>query len=182
MAVHLDGLRVRGTKVFHDVLLDPGKAYNLDHLVVAPSGVYNVDAKNWRGSLTVHQGRLWRHWYAGPKQGRQSEAMDKEIAKVGWMAGRASERLGHLVVPAIVLAGMESRGFQGVVVVRGVHVLSVDTVNSWIRNAPPVLDPGQVQALGELVRLTFPPAVVSRPSSGLGDAARTSGFLPPKAP
>lgn len=38
----LDGLRVQGARVFHDV---PAESFNLDHVVVSPHGVYVVETK-----------------------------------------------------------------------------------------------------------------------------------------
>jgi hypothetical protein len=46
----LDGLRADGIAVLHDRRL-PNSRSNIDHLVVCPSGVFVVDAKNYRGRV-----------------------------------------------------------------------------------------------------------------------------------
>jgi hypothetical protein len=40
----LEGLRSSGAEVFHDV---PGKNFNIDHVIVHPSGVYVIETKTW---------------------------------------------------------------------------------------------------------------------------------------
>ncbi|MDP9332009.1 MAG: NERD domain-containing protein [Actinomycetota bacterium] len=46
----LDELIARGAVVLHDRRI-PGTKANIDHIVVAPSGVWIVDAKNYRGEV-----------------------------------------------------------------------------------------------------------------------------------
>jgi hypothetical protein len=46
----LDRLRDDGLGVIHDRRI-PGSRANIDHVVVAPSGVFVVDAKNYRGRV-----------------------------------------------------------------------------------------------------------------------------------
>lgn len=60
VAEHLDTLP-SGFHVLHDRLLNPGKSKaNLDHIVISPGGIYLIDAKNWAGTITVHDGDLWQ--------------------------------------------------------------------------------------------------------------------------
>jgi hypothetical protein len=40
----LEGLRVTGARIFHDV---PAEGFNLDHVVIAPQGIYVVETKTW---------------------------------------------------------------------------------------------------------------------------------------
>ena len=46
----LDPLREEGLAVLHDRRI-PGSRANIDHLVVAPSGVFVIDAKNYKGRV-----------------------------------------------------------------------------------------------------------------------------------
>lgn len=50
----LDRLRESGAQVFHDI---PGEGFNLDHVVIHPSGVYVIETKTWskpeRGTPTL---------------------------------------------------------------------------------------------------------------------------------
>jgi len=51
----LDGLASFGWRALHDRRV-PGKRSNIDHLVVGPGGVFTVDAKRYKGRLTVSRG------------------------------------------------------------------------------------------------------------------------------
>ena len=46
----LRGLESQGWRVFHDLAASHG---NIDHVVVGPGGVFLLDSKRWRGSVTV---------------------------------------------------------------------------------------------------------------------------------
>ncbi|PCI21429.1 MAG: nuclease [Piscirickettsiaceae bacterium] len=41
---YLEGLREQGAKVFHDI---PGDGFNLDHVIIAPSGIYVIETKTY---------------------------------------------------------------------------------------------------------------------------------------
>lgn len=167
----LDLLKRYGFITLHDVLLEPGKRWNLDHLVIGPAGIFFVDAKNWRGTITVRDGKVWRRWYAGSAQGTKTACMDDEVAKVRGMATHASARLGTKVTPVICLAGAKSRHFEGVQVVSGVVIVSVDQVAPWLRDAKKVLAPELIAMNAELGRRLFPPATVQE-----SEAAWKQGF------
>ncbi len=46
----LDGLRPHGILTLHDRRI-PGSSANIDHIVVAPSGIWVVDTKNYTGRI-----------------------------------------------------------------------------------------------------------------------------------
>jgi hypothetical protein len=159
----LDLLKKDGFTTLHDVLLEPGKNWNLDHLVFGPAGVFFVDAKNWRGTVTVRNGQVWRRWYAGPAQGVKNENMEREVNKVRGMASHASARLGAKFVPVICLAGAKSRHFEGVGKAGGVFIVSVDHVGPWLRESPRVLAPELVRMNVQIATKVFPPATPPEP-------------------
>ena len=43
-------LESQGWRIFHDLTASDG---NMDHVVVGPGGVFLLDSKRWRGSITV---------------------------------------------------------------------------------------------------------------------------------
>lgn len=161
--------------VLNDRLLDPAKAWNLDHLVIAPMGVLFVDAKNWRGDLAVWKGALWRHYNAGPKAGRKSEPMTSEVAKVSGMAAHASARLRYPVRPVICLAGSRAREFDQAAVVSGVVVIAADRIARWIRDSPPTVRPADLPVLAAAAERLFPPAGPARPLSEFERRLRETG-------
>ena len=162
----LDLLTKHGHTTLHDVLLEPGKLWNLDHLVVGPAGIFFVNAKNWRGTVTVRNEQVWRRWYAGPSQGTKNENMEREVAKVRGMASHASARLGTKITPVICLAGAKSRHFEGVEKASGVIIVSVDQVMPWLRDAPVVLPPELVTMNIQIATRLFPPATPPEPEKG----------------
>lgn len=160
----LERLRRHGFTTLNDVLLEPGKKWNLDHLVFGPPGIFFIDAKNWRGSITIKGSSVWRHWYAGPSSGRKSENMDREVTKIRGMATHASERLGAKVAPVLCLAGAKSRHFEGAPVVAGVTVVSMDHLYEWLSTAPVVLAPELVAMNASIAQRLFPPATPQAPA------------------
>lgn len=163
VARKLDRLRRHGFTTLNDVLLEPGKNWNLDHVVIGPAGVFFVDAKNWRGTITVRNGSVWRRWFAGPSEGAKTVNMDYEVDKVRGMATHATARLGAKVTPVIALAGAKSRHFDGVHPVRGVTLVSMDTLFEWLSTAPKVLAPELVAMNAQIAARVFPPATPQKP-------------------
>lgn len=160
----LDLLRRYGHTVLHDVLFEPGKPWNLDHLVIGPSGVFFIDAKNWRGHVWLGKdGELMRRWFAGRTQGSKTVSMNDEVRKVSAMAAHASVRFGSTITPVICLAGSQNRHFEGVAKSRGVLVVGVEHVLPWLRDATPVLTAGQVAAHTQVAAKVFRPAVPAAP-------------------
>lgn len=187
-ARQLERLRREGYTILHDVLLEPGKKWNLDHLAFGKAGVLFIDDKQWRGRITIYRGALWRHWYGGPSTGKQSEDMTREVTKVAGMAARASARLGVPVRPVICLTGEKSRQFEEIAVVGGVTVLSVDRIVPWLRDHPARLPADQAARWAQIATRLFPPAVPADPASpealekARWAAAMRSGGAPSLAP
>ena len=53
MGEELNRLMAEGCQVFHDFPLE--KKANIDHIVVAPSGVFAIETKTWRKVVPIHQ-------------------------------------------------------------------------------------------------------------------------------
>jgi len=67
---YLEGLREQGYRVFHDLV---GDDFNVDHVLVGPTGVYTVETKTW----------------SKPKSGKSELVLDQEGIKV---LGREPDR------------------------------------------------------------------------------------------
>jgi hypothetical protein len=79
----LDGLRPRGILTLHDRKI-PGSSANIDHIVVAPSGVWVVDAKNYTGRVE-RRGRFSgdvRLYVNGKNRTRLAAAMNRQVEVV----------------------------------------------------------------------------------------------------
>jgi hypothetical protein len=58
VGAHLDKLRSKGICVLHDRHI-PSTRANIDHIVVAPSGIWVVDTKNYSGAIEVRDIGGW---------------------------------------------------------------------------------------------------------------------------
>jgi hypothetical protein len=82
---YLEGLRVDGARVFHDV---PGEGFNVDHVVISERGIYVVETKTWRkrqpdSHVSVKEGRLYRNGtLVNPNPIEQVKAEARWIRKV----------------------------------------------------------------------------------------------------
>jgi hypothetical protein len=72
-----------GYTILHDVAV-PGSRANVDHLVIGPGGVFVVDSKRYRGSVSQSpDGMVWH--------GRH--ALAQTLATVWWEAGQVAQAL-----------------------------------------------------------------------------------------
>lgn len=79
-----------GCRVLHDLSI-PGSAANIDHVVVATTGIFVIDTKNYRCTLTAGDGTLWRGRYP----------IRKECSGVAWQASKIGELVGHPARPVL---------------------------------------------------------------------------------
>jgi nuclease-like protein len=118
--------------VLHDRLLMPGVTEsNLDHLIVGPTGVLLVDAKNWSGQVTEYGGTLFQHYWSQDGR-RMHRPRTQELARLEWMAGVVAGRLQHGVTQAICLAGRDGARFGPPRVVRGVWIVPLPYLTRWV--------------------------------------------------
>ena len=93
----LDTLSTRGITVLHDRSV-PGTRANVDHVVVAPSGVWVIDTKNLAGTV---ERREQRRWFTSDRRlyirGRDQT---KLIDNLAWQVNAVRKALGdHDSVP-----------------------------------------------------------------------------------
>jgi hypothetical protein len=109
LAAELD--KVVGLRMLHDRRV-PGTRGNIDHIVIAPAGVFVVDAKNNQGRIEIRdRGSFFRTDYRLTVAGRDCSAM---ADKMGWqvdaittaLAARAVDPLPH-VSPVLCFLSVE---------------------------------------------------------------------------
>lgn len=136
-------------RVLHDRLLRPGRSRtNIDHLVVGPSGVYLIDAKNWAGGVSVYDGTLWQH-NGGTRCRRDA------LEQVHRFAAEVERAVALPVTPILVLAGTASSRFTPQRV-GGVEVLPLRRLHKWLnaqRHGDFVRD---VDGLAKMLDLAYP--------------------------
>jgi hypothetical protein len=97
----LDPLRSEGIAVLHDRRI-PGSRANIDHLVVAPSGVFVIDAKNYRGRVERRdRGGLFSSDYRLFVGGRDKTRLVGGMAKQVETVRRVLESGAAVVTPVI---------------------------------------------------------------------------------
>jgi hypothetical protein len=90
----LDGLQRHCYVVLHDLAV-PGSSANIDHLVIGPTGVWVIDAKNYNGRLTWSKGTLWHGRYP----------LTKKLGVSAWEADSVATALGARVIPILCVLG-----------------------------------------------------------------------------
>jgi hypothetical protein len=104
----LDALSSGGdVSVLHDRRI-PGSRANIDHVVVAPTGVFTVDAKRYSGRLEV-RARGREIWIKGRNRSKLLEQGHRQAQVVSAVLARAG--LGHLpVTPVLCFADTQMPG------------------------------------------------------------------------
>lgn len=93
VGAELDGLTASGAVVLHDRRIPRSRA-NIDHIVVAPTGVWVIDAKRYKGVVTKREVGSWRRrddrLYVGTRDcTRLVAAMGTQVAAVSTALGDA---------------------------------------------------------------------------------------------
>jgi hypothetical protein len=141
----LDGLRRHGYVVLHDLAI-PGSSANVDHLVIGPTGVWVIDAKNYTGRLTWSKGTLWHGRYP----------QTKKLAAIAWEAHGVATALAVTVTPVMCVIGATMP--QPQMLVDGVRVISGGQ-RLWreIQKAPLVFSTHMISDLTREADLTLVP-------------------------
>jgi hypothetical protein len=148
----------RSTRVLHDRLSSSADSLaNLDHIVVSAAGIHLIDAKNWTGSITVQNDSLWQHWTTS--DGRRSAVKNGEVDKVRRMAAQMQTASGQSVQPVLCLAGDQAEAFGDPMVVRGVDVVPVNRLVTWLAQLPQASPAVDVATQAVQLSCVFPPAV-----------------------
>lgn len=132
--------------VFQDVRL-PGQQWNIDFVVVGPSGVWTIEVKSHRGVIGLNHGILTRNnQYFEKDVLRQTRG---EAAGLGQYL-REQMRRQVFVLPVVVFAYRVKIGF-GQRPVDGVYVIGRRWLGEVITNRPARLSQGQVEGIVAVV-------------------------------
>lgn len=148
--------------VLHDRALPDSKA-NVDHIVIAPSGVWIIDAKNWRGVLGYHaegHGRLRERLFVdGVDTTHKVEAVYDAVLPIAQILNGIDPPL-H---PAVVFVSPEYTFRMGLrLKTRGpIRHDGVLLGDAWgltkEMNKPGLLGTDTIQRVDELLATTLPP-------------------------
>lgn len=135
----LEELRANGYRVFHDVI---GDNFNIDHVLIGPSGIYIVETKTWRNNPSIksvdYDGKQLRlNGYAVPK----NPILQAQSAAL-WLKNILQQSTGErfFVTPIIALPSK----FIETEVTRklqkdGINLLNPKNIHFFLKNKKTVL-------------------------------------------
>lgn len=143
--------------VLHDRRI-PGSRANIDHMVVAPAGVYVIDAKRYRGSVEKRDIGTWRQaderLFVGRRdRTRLVHAMGPQVAAV--QSAVADDRVP--VIPVLAFVDGDWGLFDRPFVVDGVLVIWAKGLPRRLRRSGP-LGPRDVHELAHRLDAALPSA------------------------
>ena len=101
---YLESLRADGAQVFHDVVAG---GFNLDHVVIAPQGVFLIETKTWSkrrpdSKISTRDGRLFKDG-----QLLTPNPLDQAIASAAWLKQMLGESTGRTLTvwPVVLFPG-----------------------------------------------------------------------------
>ncbi len=145
---YLERLREGGYQVFHDVL---GDGFNLDHVLIGPTGIYTVETKTWRkrpDSRVVFDGESIMADGFAPDRNPVVQAR----AQVHWLKQFLTESTGKIfpVRPVIVIPGwfVEQRDGPAGRSTREIWVLEPKALPAFLKHEPQTVVPEDVKLAG----------------------------------
>ena len=125
--------------------------------MVISIGLFLVDAKNWSGNVTAWDGGLYQHLGHGTE--RKSQSRHAEVLKVHGMASYMAVETCLPTTPVICLAGPSERMFGEPLFIKGVWVVPVAMLVSWLESRPAVLDREAAARAVTRVMTSFPSTI-----------------------
>lgn len=108
---------------------------NIDHVVVGPTGLFVIDAKNWNGKITISKGTLRQNGYS------RKNTTDGAVRAAQAISSVLPSLDARLVVPVLCFVGdpPTSGNVDGVVICGSASLLDV------LQSRPPVLSSSQCE-------------------------------------
>jgi hypothetical protein len=142
----LDSLRSTGYKVVHDV---PGDGFNVDHVIVGPTGVFTIETKTW----SVPEKGIPKIVFDGQRVRTASFTPDRDPvaqakAQASWLKGllQESTAVRFPVHPVVLFPGWYVK--QGRGMAKEIWVLNPRALPSFLAQAPILLSAEQISMAG----------------------------------
>jgi hypothetical protein len=151
----LDGIRL-----LHDRRI-PGSRANIDHIVLAPGGVFVVDAKNYRGLIRVQdRGPFWREDLRLVVGGRDCSALADGLARqvdavLGALVAAGEDPLPR-ISPALCFVDGEWPLIRRPREFRGVQLVDERSIRSLVTTSDD-LAPDTIDRLARVLAKRLPP-------------------------
>jgi hypothetical protein len=129
--------------VFHDFAAG---GYHVDHVVVGPTGIFSVETKSWRGSVTVEDDDILVNGRLPDRAPlvqatREAAAVQAALRRAGWTTGD--------VKPVVCFAS--DTFADGQRTIGTVMVLNAAGATAWIVECPKVLTADDVERVAQLM-------------------------------
>lgn len=132
-----------GYHVFHDFAAG---GHRVDHVVVGPTGIFSVETKCWRGTVTVEEDEILVNGHLPDRSPRaqatrEAAAVQAALDRAGWTT--------DAVKPVVCFASdtfAEARRQIGTVT-----VLNAGGVTAWILGCPKALTANDVERVAQLM-------------------------------
>ncbi|MDB6167325.1 MAG: hypothetical protein JWM88_189 [Verrucomicrobia bacterium] len=137
-------LAAEGCRIFHDV---PAGPFNLDHVVIGPTGVFAIETKTRRAGRALAGRRPDEIVFDGARLaypwGEDTFGLDQAMHRAAWLATWLRDKAGEPVIPVPILT---FPGWNVTTTAAGaeVQVVSPSAIPGVVRNRPPSLAPAQV--------------------------------------
>lgn len=150
---------IDGLRLLHDRRVPKSKA-NIDHIVVSPAGVFVVDAKNYRGTIAIHN----RGWFFRPDERLYVGRRDCSALAtgLGWQVEAVVAALSAAgvdplppVTPVLCFIDGEWPIFSAPDEYAGVRLEGTRSIRKLV-SAPAVLDPPAIDRLTRLLSAALP--------------------------
>jgi Nuclease-related domain len=157
LAAALEG--IDGLRVLHDRRVPKSRA-NIDHIVIAPAGVFVVDAKNYRGTIAIRN----RGWFFRPDHRLYVGRRDCSALAtgLGWQVDAVVAALSAAgvdplppVTPVLCFIDGEWPLFSAPDEYAGVRLEGTGSIRKLIAK-PDLLDPHSIERLAQLLARALP--------------------------
>ena len=150
---------IEGLRVLHDRRVPKSRA-NIDHIVIAPAGIFVVDAKNYRGRISIRN----RGWLLRPDHRLYVGRRDCSAlaAGLGWQVEAVAAALAAAgvaplppVTPVLCFINGEWPLFSAPDEFAGVRLVGTRSIRKLVA-MPTVLDAPSIERLARLLATTLP--------------------------
>ena len=153
VAEALAPLAAEGARIFHDV---PAGSFNLDHVIVAPTGVFAIETKTRRAGRALPGRAPDAIEFDGTQLvfpwGEDTHGLDQAMHRAAWLATWLRDAAGEPLTPVPVLT---FPGWNVTTTAAGaeVHVVAPSAIPGLVRNRPASLTPAQIDHIARQLEL-----------------------------
>jgi hypothetical protein len=146
------------TVLLHDRRMPRGRG-NIDHLAISPNGIFVIDAKDWKGKVSVSTPLFGKAKLLidGRDRTKLVDGLDRQVAAIENALGDAAGSWLIQGVFCFTKADLPALGLLGTTQIRS-HLLLYRKALAKRLNAAGPLTPMQIDVMARALAVAFPPA------------------------